>query len=236
MHAVIIGATPEGKKELLGFRFGLRESAQSWRELLVGLRGRGLSVAPEIAVGDSAMGFWNALDEIFPSTKHQRCWVHKVKNGLNQFPKPMTAVVKSDLNDIQHAETRAEALVAINLFKEKYGVKFEKAVACLTLLRRLAIDRPNQVWCLETDRLLLLVCPKPLGSTCHPMPHSVHYSWWTLSNTLYSRQSSDTGRFRNMGTGLPVPSSYFMQTNRCRYLSARFSGSCPWRSGEVHPG
>jgi transposase-like protein len=129
---VIIGATPEGKKELLGFQVGLRESAQSWRELLVGLRSRGLSIAPEIAVGDGAMGFWKALDEVFPSTRHQRCWVHKVKNVLNHFPKPMAATVKSDLNDIQHAETRAEALVALDLFKEKYGVKFEKAVNCLT--------------------------------------------------------------------------------------------------------
>jgi len=129
---VIIGATPEGKKELLGFQVGIRESAQSWRELLVDIKSRGLSTAPEIAVGDGAMGFWNALDEIFPSTKHQRCWVHKVKNVLNHFPKPMAAAVKSDLNDIQHAETRAEALVAIDLFKEKYGVKFEKAVVCLT--------------------------------------------------------------------------------------------------------
>ena len=68
------GATPEGKKELIGFQVGLRESAQSWHELLADIKGRGLSVAPEIAVGDGAMGFWNALDRAFPSTKHQRCW------------------------------------------------------------------------------------------------------------------------------------------------------------------
>jgi transposase-like protein len=84
---VIIGATPEGKKELLGFQVGLRESAQSWRELLVDIKSRGLSTAPEIAVGDGAMGFWKALDEVFSSTKHQRCWVHKVKNVLNHFPR-----------------------------------------------------------------------------------------------------------------------------------------------------
>jgi len=78
------------------------------------------------------MGFWNALDKIFPSTKHQRCWVHKVKNVLNHFPKPMAAAVKSDLNDIQHAETRAKALVALDLFGKKYGVKYDKGVACLT--------------------------------------------------------------------------------------------------------
>jgi len=82
---VIIGATPEGKKELIGFQVGLRESAQSWHELLADIKGRGLSMAPEIAVGDGAMGFWNALDRVFPSTKHQRCWVHKLKNVLNCF-------------------------------------------------------------------------------------------------------------------------------------------------------
>jgi len=92
---VIIGATPEGKKELTGFQVGLRESTQSWHELLTDIKGRGLSVAPEIAVGDGAMGFWNALDKIFPRTKHQRCRVHKVKNVLNCFPKQMAPGVKS---------------------------------------------------------------------------------------------------------------------------------------------
>ena len=74
---MIIGATPEGKKELVGFQVGLRESAQSWHELLTDIKGRRLAIAPEIAVGDGAMGFWNGLDKAFPSTKHQRCWVHK---------------------------------------------------------------------------------------------------------------------------------------------------------------
>ena len=83
---VVVGATPEGKKELVGFQVGVRESAQSWRELLVGLKARGLSLAPEIAVGDGAMGFWKALDEIFPSAKHQRCWQHKLVNVPEQGP------------------------------------------------------------------------------------------------------------------------------------------------------
>jgi putative transposase len=76
---VIIGATPEGRKELLGFHVGLRESAQSWRELLVDIKARGLAVAPEVAVGDGALGFWKALDEVFPSARHQRCWFHKIQ-------------------------------------------------------------------------------------------------------------------------------------------------------------
>jgi putative transposase len=128
---VIIGATPEGKKELLGFQVGTRERTQSWTELLTDIKGRGLTIAPQIAVGDGALGFWNALDKVFPGTKHQRCWVHKIKNVLNYFPKTMAANVKSDLYDIQHAETRDKALYAINVFKEKYILKYEKAVACL---------------------------------------------------------------------------------------------------------
>jgi putative transposase len=129
---VIIGATPEGKKELIGFQVGHRESSQSWHELLAGIKARGLSIAPKIAVGDGAMGFWNALDKAFPSTKHQRCWVHKVKNVLNCFPKQMAPAVKSDLHDIQHAETRSEAETAMEVFTEKYKLKYEKGVNCLT--------------------------------------------------------------------------------------------------------
>src|ERR671913_2342294 len=84
---VLIGATPEGKKELVGFQVGVRESAQSWRELLVEVKRRGLTLAPEIAVGDGALGFWRAIDEVFPGTHHQRCWLHKTANVLNKVPK-----------------------------------------------------------------------------------------------------------------------------------------------------
>jgi transposase-like protein len=128
---VIIGATPEGKKELLGFQVGIRESAQSWRELLVDIKARGLAMAPEIAVGDGAMGFWKALDEAFPGTRHQRCWFHKISNVLNKFPKSMAPAVKSDLQNIHHAPTRADAVAAIETFNEKYGAKYAPAVACL---------------------------------------------------------------------------------------------------------
>lgn len=80
---VLIGATPEGKKELIGFQVGVRESAQSWRELLIDIRRRGLQAAPELAVGDAALGFWKAMDEVFPGTRRQRCWQHKTVNVLN---------------------------------------------------------------------------------------------------------------------------------------------------------
>lgn len=128
---VILGATPEGKKELVGFQVGLRESAQSWRELLVDIKARGLSVPPEIAVGDGAMGFWKALDEVFPGTFHQRFWVHKTANVLNKLPKSIHPAVKTDLREIWQAETRAAADIALDTFAEKYGAKYEKAVTCL---------------------------------------------------------------------------------------------------------
>ncbi len=129
---VLIGATPEGRKELVGFQVGMRESAQSWRELLVDIKARGLAGPPEIAVGDGALGFWAALDKTWPSTRHQRCWVHKTSNVLNKVPKSIQPAVKSDLRDIWQAETRAAAEAALDVFEEKYGAKYEKAVTCLT--------------------------------------------------------------------------------------------------------
>jgi len=89
-------------------------------------------MAPEIATGDGAMGFWKALDAVFPGTRHQRCWFHKISNVLNKVPKSMAPAVKSDLQDIHHAEPRADALQAIETFKEKYGAKYAPAVTCLT--------------------------------------------------------------------------------------------------------
>jgi putative transposase len=146
---VVIGATPEGKKELVGFQVGTRESAQSWRELLVDLKARGLAVAPELAVGDGALGFWKALEEVFPSTRHQRCWVHKVVNVLNAVPNSMAQQVKRDLNEITRAPDRAAATLALDTFVQKYGAKYEKAVACLERDRDALLaffDFPAEHW------------------------------------------------------------------------------------------
>jgi transposase-like protein len=123
---VLIGATPEGKKELIGFQVGVRESAQSWRELLVEVKSRGLTIAPEIAVGDGALGFWKALDEVFPGTPHQRCWVHKTANVLNKVTLSVQTNMKKDLREIYLAPNRASAEVAINVFAEKYGAKYDR--------------------------------------------------------------------------------------------------------------
>src|SRR5690348_13205903 len=100
---VLIGATPEGKKELVGFQTGVRESAQSWRELLIDIKQRGLEIAPDLAVGDGALGFWKAIEEVFPSTRHQRCWVHKTANVLNKVALSVQVNMKVDLREIYGA-------------------------------------------------------------------------------------------------------------------------------------
>jgi putative transposase len=128
----LIGATPEGKKELVGFQTGVRESAQSWRELLIDIKRRGLQIAPDLAVGDGALGFWKAIDEVFPGTRHQRCWVHKTANVLNKVALSVQVNMKVDLREIYGASTRAAAEAAIDVFADKYGAKYDKAVACLT--------------------------------------------------------------------------------------------------------
>jgi putative transposase len=146
---VLMGATPEGKKELIGFQTGMRESAQSWKELLVDLKARGLSIAPEIAAGDGALGFWKALDEAFPTTRHQRCWQHKTLNVLDKFPKSLQPNAHKDLREIWMSPDRASAEAAMMTFAEKYAPKYDKAVECLIKDRQALLtffDFPADHW------------------------------------------------------------------------------------------
>jgi len=146
---VIIGATPEGKKELVGLADGLRESAQSWRDLLLDLKRRGLSSGPQLAVGDGALGFWKALDEVWPTTRAQRCWVHKTANVLNKLPNSLHAKAKRALHDIWMAETRSTAEAAVDVFIETYSRKYEKAAECLAKDRDALLafyDFPAEHW------------------------------------------------------------------------------------------
>ena len=146
---VLIGATPEGKKELIGFQTGYRESTQSWRELLADLKGRGLAVPPELAIGDGALGFWKALEEEFGSTRQQRCWVHKTMNVLNKLPKSVQPKAKADLKEIWQAENRADAEKAFDRFLAKYEAKYDKAAACLAKDREALLafyDFPAEHW------------------------------------------------------------------------------------------
>ena len=143
---VLIGADARGRKELLAVEDGFRESAQSWRELLLRLRDEnGLVLDPELATGDGALGFWRALHEVWPKARHQRCWVHKAANVLNALPKSVHGKAKQDLRAIYEAESRREAEAALDRFVTKY----DKAVACLAKDREALLafyDFPAEHW------------------------------------------------------------------------------------------
>lgn len=146
---VLMGATEDGRKELLAVSDGYRESAQSWRELLLDVKDRGLSAAPKLATGDGALGFWTALREIYPATQEQRCWVHKTANVLNKMPKSVQAKAKSMLHDIWMAETRQNAQKAFDLFIHTFAAKYPKAVDCLAKDRDVLLafyDFPAEHW------------------------------------------------------------------------------------------
>ena len=114
------------KKELVGLIDGVRESAQSWKELLLDLKRRGLSMPPELAVADGALGFWQAIEEVWPKTRGQRCWVHKTANVLNKLPKSPQSKAKRALQEIWMAETKKDALAAFDAFVESWGVKYDR--------------------------------------------------------------------------------------------------------------
>jgi len=146
---VIIGATPEGKKELVGLTDGVRESAQSWRELLLDLKRRGLVMGPQLAVADGALGFWQAVEEVWPQTRGQRCWVHKTANVLNKLPKSQQTKAKRALQEVWMAETKNDALMAFDAFVETWGIKYDKAVDCLIKDRDALLafyDFPAEHW------------------------------------------------------------------------------------------
>ena len=128
---VIIGATAEGKKELVGIWDGYRESEQSWRELLLDLKRRGLKKGPKLAVGDGGLGFWKALPQVYGDTRAQRCWVHKTANVLNKLPKGAQKQAKQRLQEIWMAETRQNAEKAFDYFLAAYRAKYPKAAGCL---------------------------------------------------------------------------------------------------------
>ena len=127
---VIIGVNEMGQKRFLAIEDGIRESTQSWREVLLNLKVRGMN-APKLGIGDGAMGFWAALDEIFPETRHQRCWMHKTGNVLNCVPKSIQPKVKQALHEIWQAETRDDAYKAFDLFIDTYEDKYPKATLTL---------------------------------------------------------------------------------------------------------
>ena len=146
---VIIGADDTGKKHVLAISDGYRESTQSWREVLLDLKHRGLPALPKLAVGDGALGFWQACAEIFPDTATQRCWVHKTMNVLNKLPKSLQPKAKDRLHEIWMADTREHANKAFDLFLATYQDKYPKAAQCLRKDRESLLafyDFPAQHW------------------------------------------------------------------------------------------
>ena len=147
---VLIGADVQGRKELLAIEDGFRESAQSWRELLLRLRDQnGLELDPELATGDGSLGFWRALHEVWPKARQQRCWVHKTANVLNKLPPSLHGKAKQDLHAIYEAESRAAAEKAFDHFLAKYGAKYDKAVGCLSKDREALLtfyESPAEHW------------------------------------------------------------------------------------------
>ena len=146
---VLIGATQEGRKELVGFTDGARESAHDWRELLLDLKRRGLDAQPELVVADGALGFWKAAGEVWPKTREQRCWVHKTANVLGKLPKSQQPKAKRALQEIWMAETKADAETAFDAFIESYELKYEKAAECLQKDRDALLtfyDFPAEHW------------------------------------------------------------------------------------------
>jgi transposase-like protein len=146
---VLMGATKDGKKELIAIADGYRESEQSWRSLLLDVKSRGLSIDPKLAVGDGALGFWKALKKVFPKTREQRCWVHKTANVLDKMPKRLQPAAKAMLHEIWMSDTRENANRAFDLFVATYQPKYAKACECLSKDRDVLLtfyDFPAEHW------------------------------------------------------------------------------------------
>jgi len=146
---VIIGAKDTGEREFVAIEDGYRESEQSWYEVLLELKHRGLTIAPKLAIGDGAMGFWAALAKVYPETRVQRCWVYKTANVLNKVPKSIQSKMKKSLHEIWMAQTRGDAHRAFDLFVNKYEAKYPKAVKCLAKDRKEPLafyDFPAEHW------------------------------------------------------------------------------------------
>jgi transposase-like protein len=146
---VLMGATADGRKELIAVVDGFRESEQSWKALLLDVKSRGLIVDPKLATGDGALGFWKALRQVFPATREQRCWVHKTANVLDSLPKRLQPEAKEKIHNIWMAATRAEADRAFDLFVATYQAKYPKATGCLSKDRDVLLtfyDFPAEHW------------------------------------------------------------------------------------------
>ena len=146
---VIMGARLDGTKEAVAIVSGYRESKESWKEVMLDLKNQGLKEPPKLAIGDGALGFWSAISEVFPETKHQRCWFHKMGNILDKMPKKIQAQAKKVLHEIYLAETKDDALKAFDKFIDLFEAKYPKAVKCLVKDKESTLtfyDFPAEHW------------------------------------------------------------------------------------------
>lgn len=146
---VIVGAKPDGRKEVIAVMDGFRESKESWLSLLRDLKRRGLKVPPKLAIGDGALGFWAALDEEYPDTRHQLCWIHKTVNVLDKLPDSLQGRAKSMIHDIYLAPSKKEANIAFDRFVEEFALKYPRATECLAKDRESLLafyDYPAEHW------------------------------------------------------------------------------------------
>ena len=175
---MLIGATPEGRKELVGFTDGARESAHDWRDLLLGLKRRGLDVSPQLVIADGALGFWKAAGEIWPTTREQRCWVHKTANVLAKLPKEPAAEGQARAAGDLDGRNEGAAELAFDAFIESYTPKYEKAADCLSKDRDSLLafyDFPAEHW-------KHLRTTNPIESTFSTVRHRTIRSKGCLSN------------------------------------------------------
>lgn len=196
---VIMGVTEQGIKELIAINDGYRESKESWLDLLLSLQRRGLKKPPKVAVGDGALGFWGALNEVYPMTRHQRCWVHKTANVLNCLPKNLQAQAKHDLQQIWMAQSRAKAEKALGEFMSKYKLKYPKATECLKKDKEELLtfyDFPAEHW-------LSLRTTNPIESTFATVRHRTQkskgcFSRKTILAMVFKLCSSAEKRWRRI--------------------------------------
>lgn len=196
---VIVGVTIQGNKEILAIEGGHRESKESWLTLLRMLKERGLVLAPKLAVGDGALGFWGALTEAYGETKHQRCWFHKMGNILDKFPKSQQAQATKLLHEIWMAATREEAYKAFNFFIETYEKKYQKATECLAKDKEELLafyDFPAEHWShIRTTN--------PIESTFATVRHRTYkskgcFSRATILTMVFKLCESAQGRWRKL--------------------------------------
>src|SRR5205823_3721671 len=175
---VLMGATEDGRKELIAMIDGQRESETSWTALLLDLKARGMTEPPKLATGDGSLGFWCALAKVFPSTRHQRCWVHKTANVLDKLPRNQQPAAKAMLHEIWMSATRADAIKAFDRFIEVYGTKWPRAAECLEKDRAEMLafyDFPAEHW-------QHLRTSNPIESTFATVRHRTIRSKGCLSN------------------------------------------------------